>query len=183
MASSRKRVGAAPGTIRVYRLCKTVYSASLLEGEGGRAAPGRWHTRGRRIVYCASSEALAVLELRVHLGRFLPQDPYTMHMLEIPLAAVVQLPRDGLPRRWNAVPPISATRATGDRWLGPRRSVALRVPSIHSASDTNVLINPTHPDCRHIRIVARTPYTFDQRLFHAPPAALPTPQRRRGPRG
>ncbi|MGH8544168.1 MAG: RES family NAD+ phosphorylase [Gammaproteobacteria bacterium] len=55
--------------MHVYRLCKEAYSENLLQGDGGRLADGRWHRLGRRIVYCASSEALAVLELRVHRKR------------------------------------------------------------------------------------------------------------------
>ena len=32
-----------------------------LSGRGGEIADGRWHSRGRPVVYCASSAALAVL--------------------------------------------------------------------------------------------------------------------------
>jgi RES domain-containing protein len=166
MASSRKRAQAPDGVVRGYRLCKTHYSTTVLEGEGGRVAAGRWHNRGQRIVYCASSEALAVLELRVHLGRFLPQDDYTMHAVEIPLDEVETLSSDALTKRWNAVPATAATRAIGDTWLESLRSLALRVPSIHSSSDTNILLNPAHPDRKQIRVVSRAPYTFDRRLFH-----------------
>jgi RES domain-containing protein len=54
--------------MRVFRLCKQLYSGTVLSGEGGLVVDGRWHSAGRRIVYAASSEALAVLEMRVHFG-------------------------------------------------------------------------------------------------------------------
>jgi RES domain-containing protein len=60
--------------VHVYRLCKEIYSTDVLEGQGGLIVAGRWHSQGRRIVYCASSEALAVLELRVHLGSYVGHD-------------------------------------------------------------------------------------------------------------
>ncbi len=33
-----------------------------LDGSGGLRASGRWHSRGRRIVYCALNPATALLE-------------------------------------------------------------------------------------------------------------------------
>jgi len=37
-----------------------------LDGAGGLSAPGRWHTAGQRIVYCAPNPATALLEALVH---------------------------------------------------------------------------------------------------------------------
>jgi len=37
-----------------------------LSGGGGLQAAGRWHTRGKRIVYLADHPASAVLEMLVH---------------------------------------------------------------------------------------------------------------------
>lgn len=37
-----------------------------LAGKGGSRASGRWHTRGRRVVYCAENAAAALLEILVH---------------------------------------------------------------------------------------------------------------------
>ena len=57
-----------------------------LSGQGGRCADGRWHTRGRPVVYCATSAALAALEVRVHLDlpfELLPDD-YVLMRIEAP---------------------------------------------------------------------------------------------------
>jgi RES domain-containing protein len=99
--------------VRVYRLCKQKYSASVLDGEGGLAADGRWHTRGRRIVYCASSEAFAVLEVRVHVGRHLPAMPYVMHAIDVPDELVTANGPARLPEDWNAVPFGVASQRSG----------------------------------------------------------------------
>jgi RES domain-containing protein len=54
----------------VWRLTRRPHAD--LSGRGGELADGRCHTRGRPIVYCAASAALALLEARVHLD--LPLD-------------------------------------------------------------------------------------------------------------
>jgi RES domain-containing protein len=151
--------------LRVFRLSKTVYSPAVLGGQGGLVADGRWHSAGRPVVYTASSEALAVLELRVHLGRFVPQAAFTMHTLDVPDRLVETAAISGLARGWNAVPSGGASQQVGDDWLERGRTLALRVPSIHSRSDWNLLINPVHGELRQVRILAAEPYTFDARLF------------------
>lgn len=151
--------------MHIYRLCKKEYSEDLLQGEGGRLADGRWHTVGRRIVYCASAEALAILELRVHLGRYIPHSDYLMHTIEVSDECIESLPAKALEKGWNAVPHTAVSQAIGDEWLRSRRGLALRLPSVHSQSDTNILLNPEHPHIQHVRVLARSRYQFDRRLF------------------
>ena len=58
-----------------WRLCRAPFAD--LSGEGARRYGGRWNRPGRPIVYAASSAALAVLEVRVHLDlppALLPDD-------------------------------------------------------------------------------------------------------------
>ena len=52
-----------------------------LVGQGGLVASGRWHSRGRPIVYTADSNALALLEARVHIEQ--AGVPRTYQLLEI----------------------------------------------------------------------------------------------------
>ena len=153
------------GAIRLYRLVKHKHARQALAGRGGLEADGRWHTAGRPIVYLTSSEALAVLEVRVHLGSIVPADAYVLLTIELPERLVVEFPRKRWPRHWDAVPFVAATQRLGDVWLTEGKSVALRVPSVHSGSDFNVLLNPTHRDAGNAKIVGRSRYEFDARLF------------------
>ena len=159
--------------MRVFRLCKQLYSATVLSGEGGLVVDGRWHSAGRRIVYAASSEALAVLEIRVHLGRFVPRAPYGMHVIEVPDELIKVLSARALKKTWNAVPPTAHTQQVGDKWLRGNSTPALSVPSIHSATDRNILLNPAHPDSSNIVLTRVDPYAFDFRLFNAPNHSKP----------
>jgi RES domain-containing protein len=151
--------------VRLFRLVKQRYARHALAGRGGFEADGRWHTAGRPVVYFASSEALAVLEVRVHLGPIVPADPYTLLTIDWPERLLEILPRKRWPRNWDAAPFIESTQRLGDRWLADGRSAMLRVPSALSGSDYNVLLNPSHPDARRARIVSRVRYDFDVRLF------------------
>lgn len=159
--------------MRVFRLCKQIYSGTVLSGEGGLVADGRWHSAGRRIVYAASSEALAVLEMRVHLGRFTPRAAYGMHVIEVPDELIKVLSARALKETWNAVPPTAHTRQIGDKWLRSNSAPALSVPSIHSATDRNVLLNPAHAAASNIVLVRVDPYEFDRRLFNPPERRKP----------
>lgn len=151
--------------MRVYRLAKAKYSAESLSGEGGLIADGRWHTAGRRIVYTATSEALTVLEVRVHLGRAVPKDAYVLHAIDVPETDVTELPQTALPADWRQTPPLADTQSLGDAWLATNGSLALRVPSVHSASDFNILLNPAHPRAAGLTLQQTRAYEFDPRLF------------------
>ena len=155
----------APANVRLYRLVKQKYARQALRGRGGLEADGRWHTAGRPIVYLASSEALAVLEVRVHIGSVIPANAYAMLTVEIPGRLIDVLSRERWPSNWDALPSGPQTQRLGDRWLSQARSAALRVPSVHSGSDFNVLLNPAHPQASLARVIARRRYAFDVRLF------------------
>ena len=89
------------GSARLYRLVKQKYARQVLSGRGGLEADGRWHTAGRPVVYLASSEALAVLEVRVHLGSVVPLDPYTLVTLAWLSRRIAVLPRKRWPILWR----------------------------------------------------------------------------------
>lgn len=151
--------------MRLYRLGQEAYSAQVLQGEGGLLQSGRWHSLGRRIVYGASVEALAVLEVRVNLGNELPSVAYVMHTIEVPDEVVSAISPESLPPDWNAVPLEPPAQRFGDDWLSSLGSLGLRVPSVHSRTDFNVLLNPAHPDFHRARVLERHPYSLDPRLF------------------
>jgi RES domain-containing protein len=151
--------------MKVFRLCKERYSASVLSGDGGRHADGRWHRQGRPIVYCAGSESLAILELRVHIGHFLPRERFVMHAIDLPDEAIELLSPAVLPTGWNSVPHSTISQDIGDAWLEQHRSAALQVPSIHSKTDCNVLVNPSHGNVVRVSVLDVRSYHFDPRLF------------------
>jgi RES domain-containing protein len=136
-----------------------------LAGDGGLHASGRWHGRGRRVVYLAEHPASALLELLVHLEIDVEDFPTHFQLLEIGApddVAVTAVDEASLPPDWREQPLI--TRARGDEWLRAGTTALSRVPSAIVPATSNYLLNPAHADATRLSIasVARTP--LDQRL-------------------
>ena len=152
--------------MRVWRLVKTKYAASAFDGDGARQHGGRWNSVGVAAVYGADSEALAVLEVLVHLRDVRPLPADSIVVADIPRAFIRDLDVGLLPGDWNAYPVAPEVQAIGDAWLTARRGLALRVPSAVVRDGFNVLINPAHAAFRRRMVVeAPRPFAFDARLI------------------
>ena len=141
----------------------------LDHGFGSTLAPGRWHSLPpgcvppRRVIYAASSRALAQLEKRVHANGIAPPGQ-ALFRLTLPARLPVRHARElGLPADWRSNE--DATRAVGDRWLDAGRQLALWVPSYVEPSEDNLLVNALHPRLAEIEFeTERDPFEFDPRL-------------------
>ena len=152
--------------MRVHRLVKARHAASPLDGEGARRAGGRWNPKGLPLVYSSSTLALCALELLVHLDpAAIPGDLIAIEA-EIPetLPLLQWQPAD-LPAGWRTDAGQPALQAKGGDWIKQATSGVILVPSVIVPSETNILINPAHPDAAKVFVVARTPFTLDPRLF------------------
>ncbi len=136
-----------------------------LVGDGALRAPGRWHSRGRRVVYCALTPAAALLEILVHLEvdpQDLP-DRYRLLKIEAPDDLLVErLSLDELPTDWPGSPEV--TRAIGDAWLMKGRAPLFIVPSAIVPETFNVLLNPSHRDAARVVIGRISEHAIDPRL-------------------
>jgi len=131
-----------------------VTNHSSLDGTGGLLTAGRWHSKGRPILYCATSPAAALLETLVHL-EIDPTDvpaTYRLQRVEVPpdtSRETIEL--TALPAEWRNRPDMS--RTLGDAWLVAGRSALLEVPSALVGATANILVNPLHRDAHRLRIV------------------------------
>ncbi len=108
------------------------------------------------MIYAASTAALAVLEVRVHLDlppELIPDD-YVLITIDLGDAALEPLPV--LPEH---------PRAFGDAWLQAQRTPVLQVPSAIVPESPNLLINPAHPEAAAITIASQRPFAVDPRLW------------------
>lgn len=138
-----------------------------LSGAGGLQAAGRWHTRGKRIVYLADHPASTLLEMLVHMDRDLI--PATYSLLRIVVSGTVTMDRigiDALASDWRTQPAL--TRQIGDQWLDQSSTALLQVPSAIVPLGKNFLLNPAHPDAAEVAIIGVIDAPFDPRLFASP---------------
>lgn len=149
--------------MHAYRLAKAQYAA--LDGEGARLYGGRWNSRGVAMVYLASSASLALVELLVHLNPGVIPPEMVLLTIEIPddIASETLHP---LPGDWNLDPPPLACQMAGDRWARSARSAIMRVPSVIVPMESNLLLNPLHPESRRINTIKTESFPFDSRFFH-----------------
>lgn len=135
-----------------------------MDGEGARLYGGRWNSPGRRVIYASESRALALLEILVHLeDEEALRESYALFEITIPDERILALPRD-LPDGWKDYPASSVSKGIGDQWLTGRASLALEVPSVLLPQESNVLINPDHPDFEYISVEGPFLFEVDPRL-------------------
>jgi RES domain-containing protein len=138
-----------------------VSNHTALDGGGGLRAPGRWHTRGRPIVYCAGNAAAALLETLVHAEIDAEDIPVTFRYLEIEVGDSVAMETI----RHVDTTKLDRTRRVGDEWLRSGRTAILRVPSVIAPETWNLLINPAHAESEAMRIAKVHRYVVDRRLL------------------
>ena len=128
--------------------------------------PGRWHHRGRPVVYMAESAAGALLEALVHIEAATPAElPRGYQLLEVGLPDDAAITTASLPAGDGWRQDITLTRRVGDEWLATGASLLLRVPSALVERTFNHLFNPAFAQARDCRIVSAGQWPFDSRLF------------------
>lgn len=148
------------------------YTADDLTGTGAKLSGGRWNRPGNAMLYCASNISLAVLETFIHLkAGGLPLNRYLVEFA-IP-DAVWEKARtlSPAPVGWDAIPAGKVSLDAGDAWLKAGHSALMIVPSVIVGEESNVLINPLHPDARLITAKKIRKWVYDPRLMRSPAPA------------
>ncbi|SMD44289.1 RES domain-containing protein [Aquiflexum balticum DSM 16537] len=147
-----------------FRLCSSRYAEDL-SGKGAELYGGRWNSIGTPVVYTASSRALAMAEVAVHLH--IQKIPKDMAMVElyIPEDSITSLPFQELNKDWEKFPYSIQSQNLGDKFFQENRFLGLKVPSAVATGDFNFLINPRHVEIQKIKVVNISPFRFDSRIF------------------
>ena len=142
--------------MQVFRMHGISYKA--FDTAGALLHPGRWHSRGTRVVYAAEHASLATLETLIHAGgRRIP--PRAMTRIHFPEDLLIES------APWIEMP---ASQTFGDAWVREGRSAVLRVPSIAvNWMESNFLLNPAHSDFPRIQHGIAERFHFDPRFFLA----------------
>ncbi|RYY37046.1 MAG: RES domain-containing protein [Sphingobacteriaceae bacterium] len=152
----------------VYRLSTANYILDL-SGCGAEIAGGRWNSKGVSVVYTATSRALAVIEVAVHVPLGIIPLNYAMASINVPDdIEILEINIDSLPPDWTKNPFIKETQQIGDAFIKAQKYAAMKVPSASVTGDFNLLLNPRHKDFRHVEITKTEAFEFDLRLFKKP---------------
>lgn len=150
----------------VWRAVKKKYKSEVLSGLGAASHPGRWNSHGEQMIYTASVQSLSMLELLPYLISPFPE--MVMSEIEVPDKYLEYLALDQSEAK-ALLADSDKSREVGSGWLLSGASVALAVPSVHIfptdwRRESNVLINPLHPDFGKVKVLQSFSFKYDDRL-------------------
>jgi RES domain-containing protein len=147
----------------LYRISRCIYADSL-SGEGSRLFGGRWNSKGRPAIYLASSIALAVLEVLVHLPPLIIPDDYCLAQIEVPDTDIAEIFVKDLPVDWQNVSPPASMKQFGNVFLERGEHLLMKMPSSVVSMEHNFLVNTQHPVMKKVKVLKVEPFEFDERL-------------------
>ena len=151
--------------VTAWRIVKKQHAARAFDGEGARIYGGRWNSPGVPVVYVASTRALAVLEMAVHLDRSRLLASFVLIPCEFEERLVIVVDPGALPPQWRRDPAPPELARIGDLWVRQRQSAVLEVPSAVIEEERNFLLNPRHRQFSKISIGGPESFEFDPRLI------------------
>lgn len=150
-------------TRTVWRITTRRFASAAFTGEGARLYGGRWNRVGQSVIYAAESRSLALLEMLVQ------DEPLRAHYVLTPAylhssVSLETLDVQALPPQWRTHAGREVLQTLGGEWLAQLRSCVLAVPSAVVPAERNFLINPLHPDFKHITLGTMEALETDMRL-------------------
>jgi RES domain-containing protein len=149
----------------LYRISSCKYINNL-DGEGARLYGARWNSKGNAMIYLASSRALAVLEVLVHLPPLLMPEGFCIAEIEVPDSGITNIDVAILPKNWKDISAPNELKLIGNQFIRKEEHLAMRVPSSIVEKEFNYLLNPAHPGMKHVKLLSTAPFNFDERLVH-----------------
>ncbi len=150
----------------LWRICKSKYRATAFSGYGARITGGRWNTKGHPVVYASENLSLAALETFVHVPpKDIPTDLISLKGTLPDKLTVVQIKESDLAKNWRDYPAPPELQAIGNNWIVDCASLILIVPSAINPMESNLLVNPAHPDFKKLKVSGGEPFEFDPRMF------------------
>lgn len=150
--------------LRLWRIATGAHA--IWSGDGARLFGQRWNPPGLQAIYTGTSFAVCLLEVLVHANRTAP--PSAARYVEAEVAGDVsrEIFDPDAHRGWDDPLDPRVAQAFGRAWIEQRRSALLIVPSVVTGGrDTNVVVNPEHPDAARIAVGPEKPVRFAPRLF------------------
>ena len=147
----------------VYRFCQQQYSDDL-SGDGARLFGGRWNEKGLPALYTSKSISLSLLEVLVNAKSLSALQTLSLMKIEIAPSAESSVYKAAkLKPDWHL--DFDYTRWIGSEFLRKKEHLFLECPSAVVFEEQNFMINPLHPQFKHIGLLPSLDFVFDKRLF------------------
>ena len=145
----------------VYRIAHKNYTDHLF----APGFSGRWNSAGKKVLYCAESIPLAILESMIRRqGAGFNRD-YNIIVIEMPDdLAVRTISLSELADNWRDFRDYTICRQIGNTWFDAFDTPVLKVPSAVVIQCYNYVINAQHDDYKRVKVVAITELVPDARI-------------------
>lgn len=147
----------------IYRIGKTKYAKDL-SGEGAKINGGRWNHKSIPCIYTSESRALSLLEYTVNVNIDEIPRALSITTLEIPDEDILIISEDSLPGNWKQIPIPSSTKNFGTHFLNATAKLAIKIPSSVMPDEFNYILNPLHPNSKHIKVLEIQDLAYDVRI-------------------
>lgn len=152
--------------MRLWRITMARHGATAFSGIGSRNAGGRWTPPGRLAVYTAEHTSTAILEMLVHMDPAHFGRNFVLIAADLPDDLSIDVVTEAdLPSDWRTRYEDDELQQVGADWLDRAQSVGLVVPSAVAPAESNIILNPEHPEFAAVTIHDPEPYLFDPRLL------------------
>ena len=150
--------------MKLYRISSEDYINDL-SGLGAKLYGGRWNEKGTTLLYCSENISLAILEILVHFdGQTIPQNLALLE-LELNEDQISEYPLAKFKKIRKSKDAEYQFKKEGQLWLDSNKSLALKVPSIITDAECNILVNPLHQNFKRLKKKKKRKLDFDKRLF------------------
>lgn len=145
----------------VYRIVHKKYSHHLFAS----GLPGRWNSKGNKVLYSAESVSLAFLENMIRRKGLGFNHDFKIMFIEVPPKSKITIVNaDDLDKGWRNFDSYSKCQSAGDTWYNENAALLLKVPSAVLPEAFNYVINTGHTDYKKVKLVEVTNLIPDERI-------------------
>lgn len=150
--------------MKIYRISTSDYINDI-SGTGAKLHGGRWNYKGTALLYCSENISLAILEILVHFDGLTVPNNLELLQLEIADEYVKQYSTAKFNKIRKSKNAEYQFKEEGEKWILSNKSLAIKVPSIITTGEYNILVNPNHPNIKKLKKKGIKKLSLDERLF------------------
>lgn len=148
----------------VYRIARREYINDITD-TGAKLYGGRWNEKGTPALYCSENVSLAILEILVHFDGLTVPLHLSLLTIEIPDNDITVLSKATYAKLTKGGDSEAKFKKEGMKWIQSKDSLALKVPSLITQYESNVIINTRHSNFNKIKKHHIEDLALDERLF------------------